>query len=136
MASVGDVFLGELFLEDGITPKAGCTSKTKMLVILGEDDAGNLVCGVVINSKINQRNEESQYPIKCEVYSFLHHNSFVNCDNLITLEQSRLSSFGCIGCLNADDLELVRKTVVASRVIKGKLKKKFNLFSSENRSVP
>ncbi len=130
MISIGDVLLGEFFLSDGITPKNGEPSRKKMLVILGRDDSGNYICGVVINSGIKNRDFTSQYPIKVSEYDFLVHNSFVNCDNLLSIDIKRARSFKMIGRINGFDLELVRKTVVESKVVKGKLKKKYNLFES------
>lgn len=128
MVSIGDVLLGELFLSDGITPKNGDSSRMKMLVILGIDDGGNYIGSVVINSEIKSRNIESQYPISHKSYSFLKHSSFVNCDNLLTLEVNRVNHFKLLGKIDTSDLEFIRKTVIDSKVVKGKLKKKFNLF--------
>lgn len=130
MISIGDVLLGEFFLSDGITPKNGEPSRKKMLVILGRDDNDNYICGVVINSGIKNRDFTSQYPIKVSEYDFLVHNSFINCDNLLSIDIKRARNFKMIGKINAFDLELVRKTVVESKVVKGKLKKKYNLFES------
>lgn len=129
MISIGDVVLGELFLCDGITPKNGDSSRMKMLVILGVDAEGNYIGSVVINSEIKSRNIESQYPISHKSYSFLKHHSFVNCDNLLSLKVDRVNGFKLIGKIGVSDLEFIRKTVVDSKVVKGKLKKKFNLFS-------
>lgn len=129
MVSTGDVVLGELFLSDGITPQNGDLSRMKMLVILGMDVEGNYIGSVVINSEIKSRNIESQYPISHKSYSFLKHPSFVNCDNLLTLKVDRVNSFKLIGKISIPDLEFIRKTVIDSKVVKGKLKKKFNLFS-------
>lgn len=130
MVSIGDVVLGELFLSDGITPKNGDPSRMKMLVVLGIDIEGNLIGSVVINSEIKNRNIESQYPISHKSYSFLKHHSFVNCDNLIILNTERVNDFKLLGKITPTDLELIRKTVIDSKIVKGKLKKKFNLFDS------
>lgn len=128
MAVIGDVVYGELFPADGITPKDGDKSRFKMIVILGQNDEGDLIGGVVINSKINNRNIASQYPVSEKKYSFLKHASFVNCDNLITLTSTRVASFSLLGQMGNDDLKYIRQTVIDSKVVKGKLKKKFNLF--------
>lgn len=132
MVSIGDVVLGELFLSDGITPKNGDSSRMKMLVVLGMDDDGNYVGSVVINSEIKSRNIESQYPISHKSYSFLKHQSFVNCDNLLILKVDRLNCFKLLGKIDTSDMEFIRQTVIDSKVVKGKLKKKFNLFNNDN----
>lgn len=129
MVSIGDVVLGELFLSDGITPKNGDSSRIKMLVILGMDTDGDYIGSVVINSEIKSRNIESQYPISHKSYSFLKHHSFVNCDNLLTIKADRVNGFKLIGKIGVVDLEFIKKTVIDSKVVKGKLKKRFNLFS-------
>jgi hypothetical protein len=130
MASIGDVLIGEFFKEDGITPKSGDHSRTKMFIVLGKDEDGNYICGVVINSEIKTRNPESQYPLHPHLHTFLKHNSFVNCDNLLCITIKRISNFKKIGKIVISDMELIRKTVIDSKVIKGKLKKKYNLFES------
>jgi hypothetical protein len=130
MVSIGDVLLGEFFPKDGITPKNGEPSRKKMLIVLGEDTEGNYICGVVINSEIKNRNPESQYPLYLHSHTFLKHNSFVNCDNLLCMPNKRVCDFAKIGEIDIENLELIRKTVVASKVIKGKLKKKYSLFES------
>ena len=128
MVSIGDVLLGELFLSDGITPKNGDSSRMKMIVVLGIDEEGALIGSAVINSEIKSRNIESQYPISNKSYKFLKHNSFVNCDNLLSLKIDRVNNFKPLGKIVLDDLKLIRKTIVDSKVVKGKLKKKFKLF--------
>lgn len=133
MVSIGDVVLGELFLSDGITPKNGDSSRMKMLVILGVDAEGDYIGSVVINSEIKSRNIESQYPINHKSYSFLKHQSFVNCDNLLILKADRVDSFKIIGKISMTDFEFIRKTVIDSKVVRGKLKKKFNLFESSEK---
>lgn len=130
MVSIGDVLLGEFFPQDGITPQNGEPSRKKMLIALGKDADGNYICGVVINSEIKSRNPESQYPLHSHSHTFLKHNSFVNCDNLLCILNSRASTFEKIGNIVIEDLELIRKTVVASKVVKGKLKKRYNLFAA------
>ncbi len=132
MVSIGDVVLGELFLSDGITPKNGDLSRMKLLVILGVDTDGNYIGSVVINSEIKSRNVESQYPIDHKSYTFLKHHSFVNCDNLLSLKTDRVNKFKLIGKIDSSDLAFIRQTVIDSKVVKGKLKKRFNLFNKSN----
>lgn len=128
MACIGDVIKGKLYPQDGITPKVGDLFRNKMLIILGNNDDGTVVCGVVINTE-PRLNLCTQYPISANVYTFLSYNSFVNCDNLVILQSDRVSSFSTLGSINNSDLELIRSTVISSRVVKGKLKKKFSLFT-------
>lgn len=51
--NVGDVYLLNLDPTNGITPKNNDTTRNKFFIVLGFDDEGNVIGGLVINSKIN-----------------------------------------------------------------------------------
>lgn len=51
--NVGDVHFLNLDSSNGITPKAGDTTRNKFFIILGFDNEGNVIGGLVINSNIN-----------------------------------------------------------------------------------
>ena len=54
--NVGDVHLLNLDQKNGITPKAGDATRNKFFIILGFDNEGNVIGGLVINSNINYLN--------------------------------------------------------------------------------
>lgn len=68
----------------------------KFFVVIGEDD-NELVGFFFINSWVNdfiQRKPEMaklQFPIAQSDYSFLSHNSFLNCSSLTTIDKDKLS---------------------------------------------
>lgn len=51
--NVGDVYLLNLDPSNGITPKNDDASRNKFFIVLGFDKEGNVIGGLVINSKIN-----------------------------------------------------------------------------------
>lgn len=53
--NIGDVHYVEMDESNGITPRDGYNTRRKYFIILGFDNRGNAIGGVVINSKINTR---------------------------------------------------------------------------------
>ena len=51
--NVGDVYLLNLDPSNGITPKNNDATRNKFFIVLGFDNEGNVIGGLVINSKIN-----------------------------------------------------------------------------------
>ena len=92
--SVGDVHILPLGRNEGITPKVG-DAKDKYFVILGFDNCGNVIGGVVVNSKVNNNLPTSitdyLMPISASKYPFLRHNSFVNCSRLKTTTKDKFN---------------------------------------------
>lgn len=72
--NIGDVHFLNLDSNNGITPKAGDTSRNKFFIILGFDNEGNVIGGLVINSNINYNLPTSvtdyQLPVTVEQFSF------------------------------------------------------------------
>ena len=50
---IGNVYLLNLDAVNGITPKDGDVSRNKFFIVIGFDNKGNVIGGLVINSKIN-----------------------------------------------------------------------------------
>ena len=75
--NVGDVHLLNLDQKNGITPKAGDATRNKFFIILGFDNEGNVIGGLVINSNINYNLPATvtdyQLPVTVEQFSFLEH---------------------------------------------------------------
>lgn len=85
---VGNVYRIKLDRTSGIVPKAGDETRNKFFIILGFDFEGNIYGGVIINSAINTNIppilQTLHIPIKVAKYSFLEHDSFVDCSSLMT----------------------------------------------------
>lgn len=115
---VGDVFLLQMDAEDGVTPKAGDSSRFKFFVVLGLDREGNAYGGVIINSRINQQMDQTvkdyHMPIKCEKYPFLKYDSFVDCLLLKTAPLAKFTEGKYVGRMTPDDLTLAIGTLKES----------------------
>lgn len=72
--NVGDVHLLNLDQKNGITPKAGDAARNKFFIILGFDNEGNVIGGLVINSNINYNLPATvtdyQLPVTVEQFPF------------------------------------------------------------------
>lgn len=79
--NIGDVHLLNLDRTNGITPKNGDATRNKFFIVLGFDNEGNVIGGLVINSKINYNLPSTvtdyQLPIAVEQCSFLQHNLYL-----------------------------------------------------------
>lgn len=93
--SVGDIHHLPLGKEEQITAKDGKDSRNKFLIILGFDDSGNAIGGVVVNSKVNPNlpSTVTDYlmPVTPAQLPFLSHNSFVNCSHLIVVKKEKFN---------------------------------------------
>lgn len=105
---VGEVHKIPLTQADGITPKDGDASREKFFIILGFDNEGNVIGGVVINSNINYNlpPQISDYmlPVRKSQYPFLHHDSFINCSHIITANRSKFSSHTFRGNIDSQEM--------------------------------
>lgn len=74
---VGSVYLISLDQQNGITPKNSDLTRDKFFIVLGFDQEGNVIGGLVINSNINYNLPSSvtdyHLPIKVEQCPFLKH---------------------------------------------------------------
>lgn len=93
--NIGDVHLLNLDQSNGITPKSGDTTRNKFFIVLGFDNEGNVIGGLVINSKINYKLPPSvtdyQLPVSVQQFPFLEHNSFINCSKIIVAKRSKFN---------------------------------------------
>jgi hypothetical protein len=115
---VGDVYRIEMNRDNGIIPKAGASSRNKFFIVLGFDADGVAYGGVIINSRINQQVSNSikdwHMPISCAKYSFLDHDSFVDCSTLKSVSLSTFSKWEFLGEVLQEDVELIIETVKSS----------------------
>ena len=108
----------------------------KFIVIAGMDDKRVYACTVLINSNINPFIMKRQHMLDCQVllrserYSFLSHDSFVNCAQPISanLQHFMDDEYKYCGLLNKDDLENVIESIKRSGVLsEDELRIYFNL---------
>ena len=121
IVSIGSIHYITMGKTNGITPKDGYPSRNKYFVILGQDKAGYLYGGVVINSRINQK-----LPViyRCITtlspkasYAFLSHDSFIDCSTLMSVPASQLSTNTLCGELTPEHLGYVLDAVRQSGTI-------------------
>lgn len=130
---VGNVYLISLDQQSGITPKNGDLTRDKFFVVLGFDNEGNVIGGLVINSKINYNLPSSvtdyQLPIKVEQCPFLKYNSFVNCSKIIVANKAKFTKNTYRGEISDPEfIDLLINTVKESPTVNTKLLKRFGLI--------
>lgn len=113
--SVGDVYILPLTKEEGITPKGRKDYRDKFFIVLGFDDSGNIIGGVVINSNINNKlpSVVTNYMLKVKAAQcpFLKHDSFINCSHLIVVSKEKFNRESFVG--RVEDKELMDLTIGA-----------------------
>ena len=130
---VGNVSLINLDQQNGITPKNGDLTRDKFFIVLGFDNEGNVIGGLVINSKINYNLPLSvtdyQLPIKVEQCPFLKYNSFVNCSKIIVANKAKFTKNTYRGVISDPEfIDLLINTVKESPTVNTKLLKRFGLI--------
>ena len=135
--SVGDVHLLQLGREEGITPKEG-DIKDKFFVILGFDDAGGVIGGVVVNSRINPKLPSSitdyYMHLSASCNKFLSHDSFVNCSTLKTVKKEKFNKSTFRGKIeDSETINQIIGTVSGSPYISKKLLKQYGNNNHNNK---
>ncbi len=130
---VGNVYIINLDQQNGITPKNGDLTRDKFFIVLGFDNEGNVIGGLVINSKINYNLPSSvtdyQLPIKVEQCPFLKYNSFVNCSKIIVANKAKFTKNTYRGEISDPEfIDLLINTVKESPTVNTKLLKRFGLI--------
>ncbi|MCI6293333.1 MAG: hypothetical protein MR647_06100 [Bacteroidales bacterium] len=120
--NIGDVHLLNLDQNNGITPKSGDTTRNKFFIVLGFDNEGNVIGGLVINSKINYKLPPSvtdyQLPVSVEQFPFLEHNSFINCSKIIVAKRSKFNKTTYRGEISDTEMmELIITTIKESPTV-------------------
>jgi hypothetical protein len=130
--------LGAVILrhEDSLNPP-----KEKFSIIVGMSNDSSLLATVYINSKINdfiksrQELHALQFEISVANCPCLSYTSYADCSDIVQRDYKELfdevtNNLRIMkGALNTDLLNQIRQTLVRAGSIKGKLKKKFDLFS-------
>lgn len=130
--NIGDVHLLNLDQNNGITPKSGDTTRNKFFIVLGFDNDGNVIGGLVINSKINYKLPPSvtdyQSPVSVEQFPFLEHNSFINCSKIIVAKRSKFNKTTYRGEISDTEMmELIINTVKESPTVNKMQLKEFGI---------
>lgn len=81
---IGQIYRIKADESNSITPKSGMTFRPKYFVVVGFDNQGNIYGGVVFDSDINRNYishdfEDFFLPIPKAKYSFLTHDSYIDC---------------------------------------------------------
>lgn len=130
--NVGDVHLLNLDSTNGITPKNGDTTRNKFFIVLGFNDEGDVVGGLVINSRINYNLPSIvtsyQLPISAEQCPFLQHNSFVNCSKIIVAKRRKFNKDTYMGEISDPEMmRLIIDTVKESPTVSRKQLEEFGI---------
>ena len=128
-----NIKVGNVDQQSGITPKNGDLTRDKFFIVLGFDNEGNVIGGLVINSKINYNLPSSvtdyQLPIKVEQCPFLKYNSFVNCSKIIVANKAKFTKNTYRGEISDPEfIDLLINTVKESPTVNTKLLKRFGLI--------
>ncbi|WP_294590335.1 hypothetical protein [uncultured Phocaeicola sp.] len=115
---VGDVYRIKMDERNGIKPKAGDKSRNKYFIVLGFDSEGNAYGGVIINSEINpnipQSMKNCHLHIECSKYSFLDHDSYVDCSKLKIANIEKFGKWQYLGFFSLEDVQLITTTIQGS----------------------
>lgn len=130
--NIGDVHLLNLDQNNGITPKSGDTTRNKFFIVLGFDNDGNVIGGLVINSKINYKLPPSvtdyQLPVSVQQFPFLEHNSFINCSKIIVAKRSKFNKTTYRGEISDTEMmEFIINTVKESPTVNKMQLKEFGI---------
>lgn len=133
---VGEIYHLRFTRGDGIIPKnPEDTYRDKFFVVVGLNNEGDVLGYLFINSTINkglsQEVKDFHYKISCSDYSFLDHDSQIDCSDLKQMTIIRFAQTinrGKCGMLNKKDLEIVLDLVVISPTSVTKILRKFNLI--------
>lgn len=130
--NIGDVHLLNLDQNNGITPKSGDTTRNKFFIVLGFDNDGNVIGGLVINSKINYKLPplvtDYQLPVSVQQFPFLEHNSFINCSKIIVAKRSKFNKTTYRGEISDTEMmELIINTVKESPTVNKMQLKEFGI---------
>jgi len=106
---VGDIFKIEADEENGISPPFGRLTWYKHFVVMGKSDDGCLFGCVIFDSSINRDyvgpgDDEFFIPVPKGKYSFIDHDSYIECLKLKSATVSKLRKGKAEGRLLPDDL--------------------------------
>lgn len=114
LIEVGNIYKIEADERNGITPPFGRKTWFKHFVVMGIADDGNLMGCVVFDSNINREHLEPGYedfyiPINKGKYSFIDHDSYLECMKLKPATLTNIRHGKAEGRLSDDDLQKALK---------------------------
>ena len=114
-------------------PGAALCQRGGLRHAIGFDKEGNVIGGLVINSKINYNLPSTvtdyQLPITVKQCPFLQHNSFVNCSKIIVAKRTKFSKDTYRGEISDTEvMRLIIDTVKESPTINRKQLKDFGII--------
>ena len=125
MNSIDSIRVGNIYKiaadeENDITPPVGCNVWYKHFVVMGKAADGSVYGCAVFDSKINRDyispgDEEFFIPIKAGKYSFIDHDSYLECLKLKPATSEKLLSGKLEGELDEADLNEALRLVKLSR---------------------
>lgn len=129
---VGDVHIIPMNQENGITPKDGERYRDKFFIILGFDNLGNVIGGVVFNSRINEhiRSELAilHIPVYASDYEFLSHDSYINCQSLKIADRTKFNRSTYRGTISDKNvLSQIVSTLKSSPTMRKSMLKRFGI---------
>lgn len=123
--SSGDIEVGNIYKiaaneDNGITPPEGRDVWYKHFVVMGKTSDGSVYGCVVFDSDLNREyiepgDEVFYMPIQAGRYSFIDHDSYLECLELKPATAEKLLEGRAEGKLKAEDLQEAMKLVKMSR---------------------
>ncbi len=129
----GDIhLLRNLDKSNGITPKKGDKARDKFFVVLGFDEEGNVIGGLVINSNVNYNLPSyiTDYlmPVTTKQLPFLNYDSFIDCSKIITANRSKFTKDTYRGTVPDEEMfNLIISTVKESPTVNKKQLSEFGI---------
>lgn len=116
---IGQIYRIKANEQNDITPKEGYLFRPKYFVVIGFDARGNVYGGVVFDSNINRDFISPDFidfflPIPCARYSFLTHDSYIDCRKMKPVLLSTLLTGDYCGMINASDYDNIIKLIKMS----------------------
>ncbi|MCR5157530.1 MAG: hypothetical protein K6D37_00225 [Prevotella sp.] len=116
---IGQIYRIKANKQNNITPKDGLLFRLKYFVVLGFDALGNVYGGVVFDSEINRDYISPDFvdfflPISSSKYSFLSHDSYIDCRKMKPVLLSTLLEGDYCGQIEASDLDNILKLIKMS----------------------
>ena len=122
----------KLLVQDTTPPKI------KRLIIVGRTEDHLTIASVYINSPKDKKwpegRKSQQLLFKAENRDYLDKDSFIDCSDLKIKDNNELFGIvknrpsAVIGKVSDEDFELIKNTIINSRTIKGKHKKKYGFY--------
>lgn len=117
--SIGQIYRIKANEQNDITPKDGMLYRPKYFVVIGFDEQGNIYGGVVFDSTINRDYISPDFvdfflPIPCSRYSFLTHDSYIDCRRMKPVLLTTLLEGDYCGMIESADFDNIVKLIKMS----------------------